>query len=48
LISFGRLFISNPDLVSRIENKWELAKWDESTFITAGEKGYTDYKYYQD
>lgn len=26
MISFGRLFINNPDLVERFENNWELNK----------------------
>lgn len=43
LISVGRLFISNPDLVSRWQNGLELAEWDEDTFFTAGPRGLTDY-----
>lgn len=43
LIAFGRLFISNPDLVARIEKDAPLAKWDEATFYHGGAKGYIDY-----
>lgn len=43
LVAFGKLFISNPDLVERFEAEAETADWDEDTFYTAGPKGYTDY-----
>ena len=43
LISVGRLFISNPDLVDRWQNGIALAEWDEDTFFTAGARGLTDY-----
>ncbi len=43
LVSVGRLFISNPDLINRWQNGLELAEWDESTFFKGGEKGLTDY-----
>ena len=43
LVSFGKLFISNPDLVERFNNGSKLADWDQDTFYTPGEKGYTDY-----
>jgi N-ethylmaleimide reductase len=45
LISFGRPFISNPDLVERFRNNWPLADaapmsdWSAPT----GAKGYTDF-----
>lgn len=42
-IAFGKAFIANPDLVARIRSGAPLAKPDESTFYTPGEKGYTDY-----
>lgn len=45
LVAFGKLFISNPDLVKRFEKNAEPAPWDESTFYTPGEKGYTDYPF---
>ena len=47
LIAFGRPFISNPDLVQRLENDWPLAAPDFSTFYSADEKGYTDYPSYR-
>jgi N-ethylmaleimide reductase len=43
LISFGRPFISNPDLVQRFKTGAALAAPDMGTFYTPGEKGYTDY-----
>ncbi|RKS43409.1 N-ethylmaleimide reductase [Gillisia mitskevichiae] len=43
LVSFGKLFISNPDLPKRFEKNADLAEWDEDTFYTPGAKGYTDY-----
>ncbi len=42
LIAFGRLFISNLDLVNRFKNGWELSSPDQDTFYTQGAKGYTD------
>ena len=43
LVSYGKPFISNPDLVARFRNDLELAPWDESTFYTPGPEGYLDY-----
>jgi 2,4-dienoyl-CoA reductase-like NADH-dependent reductase (Old Yellow Enzyme family) len=49
LISFGRPFISNPDLVERFRNGWPLAEpaplsdWSS----TSGAKGYTDFPPYE-
>lgn len=45
-IAFGRLFISNPDLVKRIAEDLPLANSDRSTFYGGGDKGYTDYQPY--
>jgi N-ethylmaleimide reductase len=45
LISFGGLFISNPDLVDRFKNGIDLATADSATYFTADEKGYTDYPF---
>jgi N-ethylmaleimide reductase len=42
-IAFGRHYISNPDLTSRIANGTPLATYDRSTFYGGGEHGYTDY-----
>jgi N-ethylmaleimide reductase len=43
LIAFGRPFISNPKLVSKLKNHHPLIEADQNTFYTPGEKGYTDY-----
>ncbi len=43
LIAFGKLFISNPDLVERLKAGAELNPWDQTTFYGGGAKGYTDY-----
>jgi N-ethylmaleimide reductase len=43
LVSVGRLFISNPDLVHRWRHGIDRTEWDEDTFYTGGETGYTDY-----
>ncbi len=42
-VAFGKLFISNPDLVERFAENAELAAWDTGTFYTPGEKGFTDF-----
>ncbi|GLJ44136.1 hypothetical protein SUGI_0920410 [Cryptomeria japonica] len=47
MISFGRLFISNPDLPLRFAIEAKLAKYDRSTFYTHDQVvGYTDYPFY--
>ncbi|QDO94932.1 alkene reductase [Formosa sediminum] len=43
LVAYGKLYISNPDLVERFQNNLELADWDKDTFYVPGKKGYTDY-----
>jgi N-ethylmaleimide reductase len=43
LIAFGRHFLANPDLVTRLERGAPLNQPDFSTFYTPGPKGYTDY-----
>ncbi|BBF83946.1 NADH:flavin oxidoreductase [Aquitalea magnusonii] len=43
LVSFGRPFISNPDLVTKLQSGQALLVADPATFYTPGEKGYTDY-----
>jgi N-ethylmaleimide reductase len=43
LVAFGRPFISNPRLVSKLTSGAALTPPDFSTFYTPGEKGYTDY-----
>lgn len=42
-VAFGTLFISNPDLPTRIESGGPYAEADQSTFYGGDEKGYTDY-----
>ena len=43
LIAFGKLFIANPDLVTRLRNGAPLAVPDKATFYGGGARGYTDY-----
>jgi N-ethylmaleimide reductase len=43
MVAFGKLFISNPDLVERFKEHHPLADWDKDTFYYGGAKGYTDY-----
>jgi len=43
LIAFGRPFLANPDLVTRLEKGLPLNAPDFGTFYTPGPKGYTDY-----
>jgi 2,4-dienoyl-CoA reductase-like NADH-dependent reductase (Old Yellow Enzyme family) len=40
---FGRLFISNPDLVERFRRNAPLNAWNTETFYGAGAEGYVDY-----
>jgi len=49
IAAFGRPFISNPDLVERLQNGWPLTPFDDmSLWYTPGPKGYTDYTPYKD
>lgn len=43
LVSFGKLYISNPDLVGRFRENLPTTAWDKDTFYTLGKKGYTTY-----
>jgi N-ethylmaleimide reductase len=43
LVAFGRPFLANPDLVSRMKTDAPLNAPDMSTFYTPGAKGYIDY-----
>ena len=46
LITFGRPFINNPDLVFRLQNGKPLStNLDMNAFYTPDEKGYTDYPF---
>jgi N-ethylmaleimide reductase len=42
-VAYGKPFISNPDLPKRFELGADLAPFDQDTFYTPGEKGFTDY-----
>lgn len=42
-ISFGRLFLANPDLVRRLEDNLSLNEDDIHTWYSQGAEGYTDY-----
>lgn len=46
LAVFGRPFISNPDLVARLQNNWPLSPADRDTFYGGDAKGYIDYPPY--
>ncbi|MDF4603933.1 alkene reductase, partial [Vibrio parahaemolyticus] len=43
LVAFGRPFVANPDLVSRLQHHHPLAELDGSTLFGGNERGYTDY-----
>lgn len=43
LVSFGSLYIANPDLVERFKKGAPLNTPDENTYYGGDEKGYTDY-----
>ncbi|MFE0023490.1 alkene reductase [Amycolatopsis sp. NPDC059021] len=47
LISFGRAFIANPDLVERLRNALPIAPVDEATYYQGGDAGYLTYSAYQ-
>lgn len=47
IAAFGRPFITNPDLVARLQNSQPLAPCDDmSKWYTPGPEGYTDYPPY--
>lgn len=49
LVSYGRLFVSNPDLVHRFKVNAPLNRYDAATFFTHDPvKGYTDYPFLDD
>jgi N-ethylmaleimide reductase len=43
-VAFGRPYISNPDLVKRVQQGAVLAVPNEHTFYSSGPAGYTDYQ----
>lgn len=45
MISYGALFLANPDLPTRFEKNAPLNEPDRATFYGGGEKGYTDYPF---
>ncbi|MFE2873262.1 alkene reductase [Embleya sp. NPDC059259] len=47
LISFGRAFIANPDLVERLRTGLPIAPADENTYYQGGDAGYLTYPAYQ-
>ena len=49
LVSFGRPFISNPDLVDRFANGWPLAETaPQDVWYSFDAKGYTDWPTYEE
>jgi len=42
-VAFGRMFISNPDLVERIRTGQAFTPYNRATFYGGGAVGYTDY-----
>ncbi len=48
LVSFGTLYISNPDLDIRFKKNYPLTSPDINTFYTPGAKGYIDYSNYNE
>ena len=45
LVAFGRPFIANPDLVTKLKNKTALTTADQAKFYTPGPEGYSDYNF---
>jgi N-ethylmaleimide reductase len=43
MVAFGKLFISNPDLVERLRDESPLATLNQATLYGGGAAGYTDY-----
>lgn len=48
IISYGSLFLANPDLPKRFELDVELNQLDQATMYGGGEHGYTDYPLLED
>ena len=46
LVGFGRYFIANPDLPTRIEKDLPLNDYDRSTFYANDDYGYNTYPFY--
>ncbi|MCX4696302.1 alkene reductase [Streptomyces sp. NBC_01408] len=47
LISFGRAFLANPDLVERLRRGLPIAPADEATYYQGGDAGYLTYSAHQ-
>ena len=47
-VTFGRYFVSNPDLPRRIREGLPLNPYDRDTFYTFDARGYTDYPFYNE
>ncbi|AYV25449.1 N-ethylmaleimide reductase [Streptomyces sp. ADI95-16] len=47
LISFGRAFLANPDLVERLRGGLPLTSVDEATYFQGGDTGYLTYPAHQ-
>lgn len=45
IVTFGRSFIANPDLVYRAKHGVELSHYDRPTFYTQEARGYIDYPF---
>lgn len=45
IISYGTLFLANPDLPKRFALNAKLNQADTATMFGGGEKGYTDYPF---
>ncbi|MDB5392499.1 MAG: alkene reductase [Rhodospirillales bacterium] len=43
MVSFGRPYIANPDLVERLATGAPLAELDRGTVYASGARGYFDY-----
>ena len=46
LVAFGRMFVANPDLPTRLEKNLPLANYNKDLLFGGSEKGYTDYPSY--
>ncbi|WP_342249134.1 alkene reductase [Sphingomonas sp. OTU376] len=44
--AFGEPFIANPDLVTRLRNRWPIAESDRTIHYGGGARGYTDFPVY--
>jgi N-ethylmaleimide reductase len=47
LVAFGRAFIANPDLVTRLREGYPLAQVNPATLYGGGAEGYTNYRAYR-